>query len=284
VNHWPKGHPYYTETFDESLAGVRAVTLAQVQAFHREFYGANHANIAVVGDFDPAQTKAKLVALFGDWNSQAPYVRIANTYQAFPAVDEKYKTPDKANGVLYMSTTVPVSRFSPDFPALVMADNIFGGGSLKSRLADRVRQKDGLSYGVGTQFDADRIDESGSLFGYAIAAPENLAKVEVDFREELARLLKDGVSADELNNAVAGVLKERMALRADDAYLASKLASDLFIDHTMKDTEKYEGALQAQTPETVTAAARKYFKPEVMSFFVAGDLDAAAKKAAAAKP
>ena len=117
--------------------------------------------------------------------------------------------------------------------------------------------------------------------GYASAAPENLAKVEGDFREELARLLADGVSAEEVHASVDGLLKKRLAARADDGGLAAKLAADLLVGHTMKELAEFEARLQALTPDVVNAAARKYFKPEAMSFFSAGDFDAAAKKAAA---
>jgi zinc protease len=263
---------------------VSAVTLAQVQAFHNDFYGANHAEIAVVGDFDAAEVQARLASLFGDWNSRLPYARIARPYTAIAAVEQSFKTPDKANAMLLMFNNLPVGRENPDYPALVVAENIFGGGDLKSRLGDRVRQKDGLSYSVGTRLRADPIDDSGSLMGYAIAAPENVAKVEQDFREELARLLADGVSAEEVSNSVDGLLKERLAARADDGGLADRLASDLFVGHTMKELAEFEAKLRALTPGMVTAAARKYFTPEAMSFVAAGDFDAAAKKAAAAKP
>ena len=56
----------------------------------------------------------------------------------------------------------PMKDDDPDYPALVMGNYVFGGGSLSSRLGDRVRQKEGLSYGVGSFFSADSLDSAAA--------------------------------------------------------------------------------------------------------------------------
>ena len=59
------------------------------------------------------------------------------------------------------------------FPALLMANHMLGGGALRSRLADRIRQKEGLSYGVGSQLNIPARDPAGLWLAYAISAPQN---------------------------------------------------------------------------------------------------------------
>ena len=76
----------------------------------------------------------------------------------------------------------------PEYPALYLADYLMGGGAgFDSRLTARIRQKEGLSYGVGSELAVGSEDRAGAWSAYAIAAPQNMAKVETAFKEELAR-------------------------------------------------------------------------------------------------
>jgi zinc protease len=90
--------------------------------------------------------------------------------------------------VLLGRANLPLKITDADYPALLVANRVFGGGALKSRLGDRIRQKEGLSYGIGGSLRADDsrtgLDDAGSLVIQAIAAPENMAKVETGVRED----------------------------------------------------------------------------------------------------
>lgn len=277
---WPEGHPYHVDTFEEDLAALEAVTLAQVRDFHRDFYGAASASIALVGDVDADAVHAQLAQRLGDWRAPHPFTRIAVPYQARPATRERHETPDKANAMFLAYLAVPVGQDHADYPALILANSILGGGSLKSRLADRIRQREGLSYGVASGFSASALDENGSFMVYAIAAPQNVARVEAAFHEELERLLRDGVTAAELQEALDGMLKARRTARADDERLADQLASNLYLDRSMAVAAEFEDQLRAQTPESLLAALRRHVKPEAFGVFVAGDFAAAKPEAA----
>jgi zinc protease len=268
---WPKGHPYYARTFEETLSVMRSLKLDDLRAWHRDFYGAGAGEIAVVGDFDAVAFKTQAEALFGGWTSPRKFVRIADPYAEVATVSQALETPDKANAVIMMRTELPLSDSHPDYAALVAGNYVLGGGSLKSRLADRVRQKDGLSYSVASQFGADAIDENGSLMFYAIAAPENIAKVEAAFREEFTRLLEDGVEADELKDAIDGLLKARQRNRGEDGALVGQLRDGLYLDRDMAWSAQLEAKIAALTPEQVRDALKRQFELRPMSVFSAGD-------------
>ena len=85
-----------------------------------------------------------------------------------------------------------------------MGNYIFGGGFLNSRLATRLRQKDGLSYGAGSFITMNPEDNKATLGAYAICAPQNLAKDEVGFKEEHSRMLKDGFTDEKIKSAISG--------------------------------------------------------------------------------
>ena len=100
------------------------------------------------------------------------YTRIKNTYNDIAAVNKSIETPDKANAMFIARLNVKIRDDNPDYPALVIGNYMLGGGFLNSRLASRIRQKEGLSYGVGSGFGASSRDESGTFSAYAIYAPE----------------------------------------------------------------------------------------------------------------
>src|SRR5690606_18867857 len=174
---WPEGHPYAAMTFEERIQALQATSLEDVRAFHRDFYGTAGASIAIVGDVDAGTVQAQVGELFGEWNPQVAFTRIPTPHHTMPAVREQFETPDKANAMLLAQLRVPVGQDHEDYPALMVGNQILGGGS-KSRLYDRIRQREGLSYGVGSGFSANALDEAGSFNFYALAAPENVPAVE----------------------------------------------------------------------------------------------------------
>lgn len=282
---WPAGHPLHVETLDESLARLRALKRDELVAFHRDFYGTAQGEIAIVGDFDADAVRTQLQALFAGWRTQHAYAPISTRYTAVAPVNERLPAPDKPNAVFMARHNVSLRVTDADYPALVVANRIFGGGALKSRLGDRIRQKEGLSYGVGSSINADDspagTDDAGSFSIQAIAAPQNMGKVEAAVREELAKLVADGITAAELQDAVSGLLTEREQARANDGQVADMLQDQLYFGRTMQFTADLDAKYKTLTLEQVNAAVRKHLDPAKLSTFTAGDFDTAAKASAA---
>jgi zinc protease len=278
-NPWPAGHPYYAASFDEQLSALRALTLDEVRAFHAAFYGAGDGEITLVGDFDPDAVQAQLEALFGGWTRPQPFVRIPQPHHPVEAERLRFETPDKANAVLMLRADLALSDSHPDYPALLIAAQVLGGGS-KSRLFERIREREGLSYTVSAQFSANAQDERATLMMYAIAAPQNVAAVEAGVREEFARLLADGIEEAELRDAVDGLLKARERGRGEDPTLAAQLRGNAYLDRTMAWSAELDDKLRALDTATVAAALQRQFAPLQLSVFSAGDF----AKAAAATP
>ncbi|MFT5644876.1 MAG: zinc protease [Janthinobacterium sp.] len=280
-NLYPKGDIRASSTVDEQIAAVKGATLAEVKAFHRNFYGASNGEIAIVGDFDVSATKEVLEASFGSWKSQAPYERIESNNFDVATLSKEIDTPDKENGFFAARMNLDMRSDDADYPALALANTIFGDGGLKSRLMDRIRQKDGLSYGGGSSLAVGDIDRAGSFSISAIAAPQNLKKLEAAIREELARALKDGFTAEEVAGAKSGMLQQRKSNRSQDGALASGWTSYRYLDRTFDWSREHEEKIAALTVAEVNAAFRKAIDPSKLSVVMAGD---ATKAAAAARP
>ncbi|MEF3083057.1 pitrilysin family protein [Luteimonas sp. SMYT11W] len=271
-NAFPKGHPYHATTFEERIALIEALQLDDVRAFHRDFYGmGDGATIAVVGDVDAGAVRAQLESLFGDWTLPTPFVRIETPYMPRDAVHAKLLTPDKANATLIARQSLRMHQDHADYPALLIGNYILGGSGMKSRLGDRIRQREGLSYGVGSNFSASVFDDAGMFGVSAIAAPENMAQVKTAMREELQRIRSEGITQAELDDALDGMLRARRTSRANDPELVGMLDSNLYIGRDMAYSAAFEEKLRALTPEDVRAAMERHLQPDALSVFIGGD-------------
>jgi zinc protease len=277
---YPKGHVNYVKTIDEEVADVKAVTIDDVKKFHSDFYGADQGELAVVGDFDEKEIAKLAGELFGGWKSPRPYARIPQVYHNVEPMSKTFETPDKANAFFLAGLNLNLRDDDPDYPALLLGNYMLGGGFLNSRLAVRIRQKDGLSYGVGSSFSASPLDKRGSFMANAIYAPQNAAKLEAAFKEELARALKDGFTADEVEKAKSGWLKSRQVGRAQDNELVGALSTSLFYNRTMVWDAEIDKKVEALTSEQILAAMRKHIDPARITIVKAGDFAKAAQKQA----
>ncbi|MFM7486284.1 MAG: M16 family metallopeptidase, partial [Cytophagales bacterium] len=278
MNPYPKSDPRYVESFDESVASIKATKLEELKKFHADFYGANNATMSFVGDFDEPAVMALVTELFGNWKSATPYQRLVSKYNPVPAINESIETPDKANAFFVAGLGMEMRDDNLDYPALVLGNYMLGGGFLNSRLATRIRQKEGLSYGVGSQFFAGSLDNVGTFNAFAIYAPENVAKLEAAFKDEIQKVITDGFTAEEVAAAKSGWTQGQSVTRAQDNSLASTLNNYQFINRDMKWVENYEKQVNALTVDQINAAMKKYLKPEMMSIIKADDFAKAASK------
>jgi zinc protease len=281
VSPYDKSDPRYISTFDEDVADTKALALDDVKKFYKDFYGADNATMSIVGDFDSNEIKTLTMDLLGNWKSTKPFTRIANKVAQVQTINESVETPDKANAFFVANYNFEFRDDNPDYPAMVMSNFMLGGGFLNSRLASRIRQKEGLSYGVGSQFSAGALDPIGSFFAYAIYAPENVDKLEAAFNEEISKVITTGFTADELTAAKSGWSQQRTVQRAQDGGLAGTLNNYLFIKRNLSWDETYEKRVMDLTVDQINAAVKKYLKPESINIVKAGDFAKAKAKAAA---
>jgi zinc protease len=124
---------------------------------------------------------------------------------------------------------------------------------------------------VGSRISWSSIERHSEWTANAIFAPQNRAKVEAAFREEVARALKDGFSAQEVAEGQRGLLSFRRLSRAQDGTVAAGLSNNLYLGRTFAISAKVDAALAALTPAQVNAALRKHLHPESFVLVFAGD-------------
>ncbi len=283
IRPYPKGDVRYVPTIDEEIQEVKDTKLEDAKSFYSEFYGTSHAEFAAVGDFEPEALEKQFGSLFHGWTSKDHYARVITNYKDAPQVNQSFETPDKANSTLVAIQGIKIDDENPDYPALLVANYMLGGGFLHSRLATRIRVKDGLSYGVGSQLQVPTKEDGAEFVTYAISAPQNTAKVEVDFMEEMHSASQSGFTEQEVAEAKSGWLQSRQVSRGQDNELASRLAGQAHWGRTMEWDADLDRRVAALKTADVNAALHKYIDVAKISFFKAGDF-AKAKADPAASP
>ncbi len=270
-NRHPRGDIRYTSTFDESMEDVNAVTLEQVKTFYKTFYGADHAEVAIVGDFDVAAATRALQEGLEGWKSTQPYAIVLDDFKAFPGTRMEIETPDKANAVFLMRQPIPLMDSDPDAPALTLGNYILGEGFLNSRLAMRIRQQEGLSYGVGSYLKLNDKVANSIIGAYAIYAPQNREKLEKAVSEVIKQVIQNGFTAEEIKAGQSALMQSRQLGRAQDGALAALLSKLLFDHRTMDFMADLDNKLMALDAATVNKVLPKYLDPDRFVEVVAGD-------------
>src|SRR5207244_7770475 len=92
---WPKGDPRYPESVAGQIDEWKKVKTADVRQFWKDFAGAGHGELAVVGDFDPAAVTAQIEKLALGWQTKKPYARLAEKPWNMPGVEKSINIKDK---------------------------------------------------------------------------------------------------------------------------------------------------------------------------------------------
>ncbi len=272
LSDYPRGDVRHARTVEENIADLEAVTLDQVKALWREQLSGAVGEVAIVGDFDPDAAVAELKQALAGWRSGVPFERVERGAKAgLAGGKEEIVTPDKANAVFVAGLSFPLDDDSPDEVALELGNFILGGGALSSRLGDRIRQKEGLSYGVTSSISVPARGDDARFTINAITNPANIDAVETAAMEELRRFLQSGPSEEELAAAKTAWLEARKTARSNDGSIAGQLAANLDLGRTMQRVAEDERRVEALTPQQVQDAFRRHVDPAKLVIIRAGD-------------
>jgi zinc protease len=202
------------------------------------------------------------------------YAPPAPAYKKADPINLKIETPDKANAQFLARLNFPMSDNDPDEAAMLLASYMFGG-PITSRVSDRIRNREGLSYGANAGIGVPFYGNNASMQASISLNPANGPKVEASFVDELQKTLKEGFTPKEVEGAKKAYLEQRAVGRASDTALASLLAGHENQGRTMKWDQDLEAKIAALTADQVNAAFRRHIDPATLSIVKGGDFKAA---------
>lgn len=256
-----RGNLNYIRSIDENIADLQALKLSDVSGYYKKIWNASHAQLAVVGDFEPEVVRKAIPSLVQGFKSQVKYRRIV-----FPLVKPQGKSiiinmAGQTNATYAARSTFALREDSADAPALMVAMQVFGVGNT-SRLWQRVRVKEGMSNGIGANM---RLSSLGQRALYTISAnynPKFHQRITKTIQDEFDLIFKNGFTVKEIATAKNNLIETARISRSQDATLADQLTKQLFLGRTYQFDVQTEAGIQKVTPQTALAAFKKYIHPQ----------------------
>jgi len=270
---FPADDVRYVPSLDETIDRLKAASVKDLVDLYESQLGSGAGELAIVGEFDAGEVKGLVDGFLKGWVSKAPYKRIVMNPKTVAGSTEKIITPDKANAIYVAAMMMPLTDSDPDYAALEVGNYLLGAAPLASRLSNRVRGKDGLSYGIMSMVQENPLDPATVFLVFAITNPQNMPKVDAAIAEEVTKFIKEGVSAAELEEAKKAYLQSLKQERASDATLAGKLVTGLNVGRTMNFNKDLEAKIESLQPGDVKKAFDKYLKQGNLTIIQAGDLN-----------
>lgn len=274
LSDYPKGHPLYAGTSDEALEDLSKVKMADLKKYYADFYGANNSVSVFVGELDKKVTTQFLQNTFGKWNSKEPYKEIVPKFFATKASSESINTPDKTNAIILGGMNLDISSKNPDYPAVLMANELLGGGAfMASRIPQRLREKEGISYGAGSFINASYKYNIGTWGLYAMFNPLYKGRVDSVMHDEIDKAIKTGFTQDEFTKSVAGFIEQGKASLGSNGNLAGIISNYLQNDRDLNQYTEFDNKIKALKVDAVNAALRKYFDKSKLVTVAGGDFE-----------
>jgi len=274
TSNYPKTSIFYTASFQEIIDELKAVKRDQLVAFYTNIMGANNGYATIIGMNDNTKIANSLEKVLGKWNSKSKYTKAYPTFTATKSEDKVFQIDDKENAAVVGAINLKINRYSSDYPAFVFANEILGsGGFMSARIPTRLREKEGISYGAASfvNASADPKNDVGVWMYYAFYNPTKREAVETAAKDELTKIIKDGVTEEEMKANKSSWASSRLTNLGSDSYLVGLSNSYLNLGVSFEEFDKLNAQIQQLKAAEVNAAIKKYLSLEKMTSVYTGD-------------
>lgn len=271
---YPKESVFYTASLQEQIDNSKKVSRDQIVNYYQNTLGANNGLGTVLGNIEAKTVVASLENTFGKWNAQSKYAEVKPTYFETKKLDKNFLTPDKENAIALGTKSFKMNQKSPDYPAFVLANEILGsGGFLSARLPMRLREKEGISYGVGSFINIPVSNDVASWGYYALLNPTKRDAVESAIKEEVSKALKEGFTTDELMTNKKSYANIQKTMLGMDNTLINLVNKKLQYGISLDEYDTLNSKIADLKLEEVNSALRNYLTLDKVTSVYAGDFN-----------
>jgi zinc protease len=266
-------NPFYTHAGERLVESIASITTDDVRAFYEQFYGGRTLILSAAGGFDSREAARVLREAFeGFGGPENAEVEVTDPEPPADARRELVLVRDKANVDVLLGTAAPLRRDASDYYAAMLANRALGESTLSSRLGLRVRDAEGLTYGIASRFRSPSL-AAGPWYIAVSVNPGNVERAIESATAVLQEYVEHGIHPEELVDEKSSAVGSFKVSLSTNAGLAAALWNAEFYRLGLDYVERYPELVRAVTVEEVNAAIRKYFRPERLTVVVAGDID-----------
>jgi zinc protease len=267
---YPAGHPTRNPAPEELLAAIESAKLAEVVAFHKKHYGPASFTLVATGDLDIPALQREVGQAFAGWTGGVSVPRTPKAAGADSARELDVFMPGKTSVSVVMGQASGLKYSDPDYQAVRVATAILGSG-LTGRLMANVRDKEGLTYDIGSRLSADTFTD-GDWRLTATFAPALLDKGIASAKRQLTSWFESGVTADEVERRKTNLIGTFEVGLATSSGVARNLLATVHRGYDLGWLDRYASTLNALTTEQVNAAIKKYLRPDDFYLIKAGTI------------
>ncbi len=265
---YPVGHPSRSVAPDDMLSAIEAATLDDVLAFHKAHYGPVAMTLVLVGDLDMPALQAQIGKSFAGWTGGKTVVRAARPAGPATASAQDVVMDGKTSVSVVIGQPSGLRYSDPDYQALRVATAILGSG-FTGRLMANVRDKEGLTYDVGSALQNDMIND-GDWRIYGSFAPNLLDKGIDSTRRQLKLWYEAGATPAEISARKSNLVGTFKVTLATTGGMAGALLSAVNRGYELSWLDEFPVRINALSDQQVNGAIKKYLKPEGMVLVRAG--------------
>lgn len=267
---FPVGHPNYAPPTKEFIAAAEAATIDDLKAFHAQHYGPAQATFVAVGDIDVEALKREMAKSFEGWSGGKTRPEFPKASLPSQRKEQTIPMADKPNVTVLIGQPSGLMYRDPDALALRVGTAALGQG-FTGRLMAKVRDKEGLTYGIGAGMSDDAMAD-GEWRITASFAPQLLEKGIASTQRELEGWHAQGVTAAELARVKSYLIGSSKVGLATTGGLASALLSALHRGYDVTWLDEYPKRISALSLEQVNSAIKKHLQPGKMTIIKAGSV------------
>ncbi len=263
---YPENHPFHTFPTETSL---NAITRDDVVRFYREHYHPDSTVLTLLGDFDPAQVRSLLNRELGTWEDSTDDTKL--TFPAVPLPETVVRKapvlPGKTQSVTFLGYNA-ITRKDPRYYAALVMNQILGGDTLSSRLGAEIRDRQGLTYGIYSFFQAGK--NAGPFLITLQTAPEDTERAIASTLSLLRQVREKGVTEAEVAAAKRSLTSSYPVELADPDELASVILMNAVFSLDINEIRDYTDKIEAVTPAQVNQVIAELLHPDRMVIVTAG--------------
>jgi zinc protease len=271
---YPKKHPLHTFPTVESIEQIQR---QDVIAFKGQHYRPDTTVLAIVGDFDVNKVRSLIQAQLGDWRvkGQPPTVKYPNVGMPKNVINVNPVIPGKPQAITYMGYT-GINRQDKRFYAAMILNQILGGDTLSSRLGAEVRDRQGLTYGIYSNFITGK--NVGTFLIEMQTSPEDAPKAISSTRNLLKQVHQEGVTLQEIETAKRNLISNYNISLANPEQLSQRMVMNEVYGLNQEELRSFISKIEQVNLNQVNQAARELLHPDKIVVVTAGPQILAHKK------